>query len=91
MVNNDLPVSSVGRIVHYMPHGKPSGEYQPRHRAAIITEVPDDAQPECAVGLSVLTPQGIFFNADIPFDATGTKGGTWHWPEFVPNKPKASE
>lgn len=30
---------TVGRIVHYVSYGTPNGEYQPEHRAAIITGV----------------------------------------------------
>lgn len=31
---------TVGRIVHYRSFGTPGGEYAPRCRAAIVTEVP---------------------------------------------------
>ena len=77
-------IPSIGRIVHYVGYGTPNGEYQPDHRAAIVTEVPNDVQPDSAIGVCVVTPQGMFFNRVIPFDETGTAGGSWHWPEYVP-------
>ena len=92
-------VPSVGRVVHYVAYGTPGGEYQAgAHRAAIITEtfarpdheltgrdVRDTTDPTIA-SLCVLNPTGLFFKEKIPFDPTGTVPGTWHWPEFVPNK-----
>ena len=74
---NQLIPSSVGRVVHYVSYGTPNGEYEPEHRAAIITEV-----GPVLVGLCVLNPTGLFFNRDVRFDAD-CAGGTWHWPERV--------
>jgi hypothetical protein len=69
---------SVGRIVHYMSHGTPSGEFLPECRAAIITEAPAGTD---RISLAVLNPTGMYFNRDCPYDETGRAGGTWHWPE----------
>lgn len=88
---------SVGRTVHYVSFGTPGGEYSRECRAAIITEVTGD--PRESVGLCVLNPTGQFFNRAVPLNsgnednAGGTNlcggldypGGTWHWPERVPD------
>lgn len=94
---------SVGRIVHYRSFGTPGGEYPSVCRAAIITEVEPitegtraqayieqwDYIPEI-VGLCVLNPTGQFFNQGVMQNETDpTKGGTWHWPERVPEAPDA--
>lgn len=73
---------SVGRIVHYVSHGTPGGEYTSQCRAAIVTEVWGDGTGdlEAMVNLAVLNPTGMFFN-NSTYDATGSRGGTWHWPE----------
>jgi len=79
---------SVGRIVHYVSHGTPGGEYTSECRAAVITEVTDNLDRDDAektVGLAVLNPSGMFFNAaryDEGTDGTYARG-TWHWPERV--------
>lgn len=77
-----LQQPSIGRIVHYVAYGTPGGEYKPEHRAAIITQVADVNDHH--VGLCILNPTGMFFNQDVPFDPSGQRSGTWHWPEFVP-------
>lgn len=75
---------SVGRIVHYVAYGTPGGEFKVgAHRAAIITEVYDQPTDPDYIGLCVLNPSGMFFNQHVPYDPTGEKGGTWHWPERV--------
>lgn len=75
---------SVGRIVHYRPHGTP---LQPDGtqvfssdvcRAAIITAV-----WEGSVGLCVLNPTGLFFPESCEYDPAAERAGTWHWPERV--------
>lgn len=71
---------SVGRVVHYVSYGTPNGEYKPEHRAAMITQVNANS---FSVGLCILNPTGLFFNAEVPQDETEKKGGTWHWPERV--------
>lgn len=83
---------SVGRIVHYVSHGTPGGEYTSQCRAAIVTEVdPDPTPARETVGLAVLNPEGFFFNRHCPHSEPeldehrhpGVRGGTWHWPERV--------
>ena len=82
----------VGHIVHYQSHGTPfrsdgSQAYASECRAAIVTRVPYPDDPEIAdsVCLTVLNPEGSFFNKDVPHiepDEDGPAvGGTWHWPE----------
>lgn len=74
---------TVGRIVHYVSHGTPGGEYTSECRAAIVTEVYARGPEETAVGLCVLNPAGQFFNRYVAQDETDKRGGTWHWPERV--------
>lgn len=66
----------IGQIVHYRSFGTPGGEYESECRAAIVTRV----HSETIVGLAVLNPTGLFFDAGIGYDESGTHGGTWHWP-----------
>jgi hypothetical protein len=75
---------SVGRIVHYVSYGTPGGEYTSQCRAAIVTGEADcDAHMEC-VSLTVLNPEGMFFNQHVPHNETSQqRGSTWHWPERV--------
>jgi hypothetical protein len=74
--------ASVGRIVHYVAYGTPGGEFPAGVcRAAIVTEVGPDSNPEL-VGLCVLNPTGQFFNRNVPYSEQ-SKPGTWHWPEKV--------
>jgi len=68
---------TIGRIVHYVSYGTPNGEYEPLHRAAIVTAVGPDPED---IGLCVLNPSGIFFNEFVRYD-DAFSGGTWHWPE----------
>lgn len=81
---SEQQIPSVGRMVHYVSHGTPGGEYTSQCRAAIITGAPDcDAHTECA-SLAVLNPEGMFFNQHVPHNETSQhRGGTWHWPERV--------
>ncbi|WP_431999315.1 hypothetical protein [Streptomyces sioyaensis] len=86
---------SIGRIVHYVSHGTPGGEYTKECRAAVITELTSDPEHPDQVGLAVLNPTGFFFNqacehheaegddeAGMPGGgALNHPGGTWHWPE----------
>lgn len=71
---------SIGRIVHYVAYGTPGGEFQPAHRAAIITEVHFGSMDK-VVSLAVLNPTGMFFNPTVVHDEEEKRGGTWHWPE----------
>ena len=87
---------SVGRTVHYQSYGTPGGEYGSVCRAAIITAVPNpdaipmtpyDVVPEGTVDLCVLNPEGMFFNRGVRYGVAQDEthaGGTWHWPERVP-------
>lgn len=78
---------SISRDVHYVAYGTPGGEYAPgKHRAAKITDVPADVQPDSAVSIVIFNPTGLFFAQNVPFDPTGQTPGTWHWPEYVPAK-----
>jgi hypothetical protein len=89
MVEQQKQVPSIGRMVHYVAYGTPGGEYAAgAHRAAIIVEVPEveaGANEGLAVKLAVFNPTGIHWNTAW-FDETGTRPGTWHWPEYVPAK-----
>jgi hypothetical protein len=77
---------SVGRIVHYVSRGSADGKFPSVCRAAVITET-YGARPTSGVhmvGLAVLNPTGMFFDASIPYapaNDEGLQGGTWHWPE----------
>jgi hypothetical protein len=83
---------SVGRIVHYVSYGTPGGEYGKECRAAVITEVNGKAidpgtlaeADSYVVGLCVLNPTGQFFSQGVVQMEKGRDGGTWHWPERVP-------
>jgi hypothetical protein len=79
----DDPQPSVGRIVHYVSHGTPGGEYASECRAAIITEVSSRDCNDAPIGLSVFSPQGVMFNQHVHHDEDTKAGGTWHWPERV--------
>lgn len=67
---------SVGRIVHYVSHGTPGGEYTQECRAAIITET----DTSDTVGLAVLNPTGVFFNRTVPYDGGGETAGATDCP-----------
>lgn len=69
---------TVGRIVHYVSYGTPSGEYGKECRAAVVTAVEEGS----IVSLCVMNPTGLFFNQHVLLDL-GCCGGTWHWPEFA--------
>lgn len=75
---------TVGRIVHYVSHGTPGGEYTSECRAAIVTEVGTltvRGEVSYYPSLCVLTPTGMFHNAEVQQDEDSKRGGTWHWPE----------
>lgn len=73
---------SVGRIVHYQAFGTPGGEYPSVPRAAVITEITENAPEEDMVGLCVLNPTGQFFNRNVRYSAE-PKPGCWRWPPRV--------
>lgn len=73
----------IGQTVHYRSFGTPGGEYQPKCRAAMVTEVfqhndRGELASDPLVGLVVFNPTGIFLNT-ATFDASATHGGTWHY------------
>lgn len=84
-----MTVPSVGRVVHYVSHGTPGGEFSKECRAAIVTEVPTAApNTQQTIGLTAFNPTGLFFYslkaAGCPYDGSeDPAGGTWHWPERV--------
>jgi hypothetical protein len=77
-----MPDPSIGRIVHYVSHGTPGGEYGKECRAAIITDLAQPDEDNDVVGLAVMNPTGLFFNR-AAYDESAQSGGTWHWPEQV--------
>lgn len=83
MTVQELGQPSIGRVVHYVSYGTPGGEYTSACRAADVTEVGDGGK----VGLCVKNPAGLFFHSlaegGCDYDESGTRGGTWHWPERV--------
>ncbi len=78
---------SVGRIVHYRSFGTPGGEYTSQCRAAIVSEVDPAHEDIGLIGLVAINPTGMFFHSladgGSTLDETGTRGGSWHWPERV--------
>jgi hypothetical protein len=67
---------SIGRIVHYVSHGTPGGEYTSECRAAIVTAVgPTLPSEQEAIGLAVLNPTGMFFLEHVRHDEGGEKPG----------------
>jgi hypothetical protein len=68
---------TVGRVVHYKSFGTPNGEYEPKCRAALVTDEGDGR----VISIAVLNPTGLFFDTAIAQDEDTKKGGTWHWPE----------
>lgn len=82
---------SIGRVVHYVSFGTPGGEYASECRAAVITEIGPGSDPNGVgadddVSLAVLNPTGMFFNRGLSHDEETKAGGTWHWPERVPDR-----
>lgn len=73
---------SIGRIVHYHSYGTPGGEYLSEPRAAVITAVGATDDGGWSASLAVLNPTGMFFNEDVPHNAT-PKPGHWSWPPRV--------
>lgn len=79
-------VPSISRSVHYVAPGSADGRFAPAHRAGTVTEDPvrqDDGTYK--VNLCVLNPQGIHWPVGVPYDPTGTRPYSWHWPEYVPD------
>jgi hypothetical protein len=70
---------TIGRIVHYHSYGTPGGEYLPKPRAAIVTDIFEGSD---AVSLCVLNPTGLFFNTTVAFSET-PEPGCWSWPPRI--------
>lgn len=75
MIAGAAPVPTVAHSVVYHTDGAPRSEY-----AAVITEVDEPGNPESAVGLCVLHPDGTVFYRHCMF---GADPGCWQWPEPV--------
>lgn len=76
---------SIGRVVHYHSYGTSGGEFKPEPRAAIITQVlaPDESdENDPYVGLAVLNPTGMFFNACVAYSEEPLPG-CWSWPPRI--------
>lgn len=75
---------TVGRMVHYV---EANVDRTAPHRAAIVTEVVDDAERvdgqagDGLVALTVFAPDDEPCNVYARYDETGTRELTWHWPE----------
>ena len=76
-MNDDEPVVSIGRIVHYVSYGTPGGEFTSECRAAIVTKVEANEY----VDLCVMNPDWLFFNHRVGRVDSVKQGGSWHWPE----------
>lgn len=63
---------TVGRIVHYVSHGTPGGEYKSCCRAAVVTaaypETPAGVGDTMAASLCVMNPTGLFLNEVVRYD-----------------------
>jgi hypothetical protein len=84
--------TSAGRIVHYI---LPAGGRQGSHRAAIIVsdfggtsvnlnvqlDQLDDWTESCAAAGLQKTGEFTARAWSAPYDATGMRPGSWHWPE----------
>lgn len=85
MSGNQKP--SIGRVVHYVlpADSKRAGE----HRAAIMTSAFGGENQNLTVLLDQSDDTGLGDFLWIkrawsaPYDATGTRPGSWHWPERV--------
>lgn len=69
-----MSTPSVGRIVHYVSHGTPGGEYASQCRAAIVTDLAQPDEASDVVGLAVLNPTGVFFNRAVYDEGEETPG-----------------
>jgi hypothetical protein len=67
---------SICRMVNYMAYGSPGGEYPSKERAAVITEVLDEATGK--VRLCIFNPTGLHWNDSVYSE--DRKPGTWAWP-----------
>lgn len=89
MSGADVPLPSVGRIVHYVSRGSADGRFPSVCRAALVTSVaePGSGWSPLLASLSVHNPTGLFFDQHVSYAPAGPDGelvpGTWHWPERV--------
>jgi hypothetical protein len=87
---------SIGRVVHFVekyPKRDDPGAPQTIDRAATISVVHDDPNPDELVDLHVLVPSGVVVVTNVPHlePPAAEKGqpkpdgtpGTWHWPARV--------
>jgi hypothetical protein len=77
-------VPTLGRIVHFVLPD--SSQNAGAHRAAIVTNPEPDTYPNLFVFIDDLMDPPVADNRSarsVEFDPTGTKPGTWHWPERV--------
>lgn len=73
---------TVGRMVYYKSLGSADGQYPPKDRAAVITDVAQSEEPgevSYEVRLCVLNPEGMFFTAWLK---QGQAPGQWDWMPF---------
>lgn len=76
-----MPKPTVGRMVHYVSHGTPGGEYNKECRAAIVTELTSDPTEPGQVGLCVFNPTGQFFNRGVSYHDGGARRGRPNCPD----------
>ena len=79
---------SVGRDLHYFAPGSLGGQHKPAKRAAKITEVSDETDPDALVKVCVFNPNGVYFNPEWQFvHSPGDEGygapGSVGWPVMV--------
>jgi hypothetical protein len=77
----DQPRPTVGRIVHYVSHGTPGGEYASQCRAAIVTELTGTPDEPDQVGLAILNPTGVVFDRSVSYHDGGEIPGTPDCPD----------
>jgi hypothetical protein len=73
-------VPSVGRVVHVVLLNR---DKIPVHAAAVITSVSGNTVEVYVLPSIVHDVPGQSW-VPVPFDASGSEVGSWHWPEFVP-------
>jgi hypothetical protein len=80
MLTNALQ-PTVGRVVYYKARGSADGVFPKVDRAAMVTDVRDDASvvdgpQKWQVRLAVFNPEGLFFSGWLD---QGQEGGQWDW------------
>jgi hypothetical protein len=69
---------TINRIVHYVPRLETMAIRAPEHQAAIIAHINDDGTVNLGTWLWDGTPSSA---RNVPYDDTGKKNHSWHWPE----------